>query len=301
MSSTPKYYRPSTKWDSDNPLLMLIIVQAMFFIGLNFIKSIYVFNRMDPDAFYRNIYYWSVLSADPEKFLMRPWTFITMQFSEVKLILVIGNLIWTWMFGFLIQDLVGGEKIFPVYMYSSFFAGFFFILITNVFQQDTVGYAYFSGVVPGILGLASAATTISPKYRIFPMIGGGIPLWIIALVYLLLNLSTSGGYLFLSTQLIGILVGFGFVRLMQQGIDPGVWMIKFYNTVVDFFTPGKKRQKQSKQQTFYESTGRKPFVKKPNLTQKRVDELLDKINQFGYDQLSEEEKNFLKQASKKDL
>jgi len=256
---------------------------------------------MDPEAFYRNIYYWSVLSADPEKLLTRPWTFITMQFSEVKLILVIGNLIWTWMFGFLIQDLVGGEKIFPVYIYSSFFAGFFFILITNVLQQDTVGYAYFSGVVPGILGLASAATTISPKYRIFPMIGGGIPLWVIALVYLLLNLSTSGGYLMISTQLVGILVGFGFVRLMQQGIDPGAWMIKCYTNVVDFFTPSKKKQKQSKQQTFYEASGRKPFVKKPNLTQKRVDELLDKINQFGYDQLSEEEKDFLKQASKKDL
>ena len=133
------------------------------------------------------------------------------------------------------------------------------------------------------------------------MIGGGIPLWVIALVYLLLNVSTSGGYLILSTQLIGLLVGFGFVRLMQQGIDPGGWMIKCYTIVVDFFTPSKKKQRQSKQQTFYDASGRKPFVKKPNLTQKRVDELLDKINQFGYDQLSDEEKDFLKQASKKDL
>jgi hypothetical protein len=32
-----------------------------------------------------------------------------------------------------------------------------------------------------------------------------------------------------------------------------------------------------------------------------VDELLDKINQFGYDQLTDEEKAFLQQASKKDL
>lgn len=301
MSTSPRYYRPSTKWDSENPLLMLIIVQAMFFVGLNFIKSIYTFNRMDPEAFYRNIYYWSVLSADPSTFLKRPWTFITMQFSEVKLILVIGNLIWTWMFGFLIQDLVGGEKIFPVYIYSSFFAGFVFILVTNIFQQETIGYTYFSGVVPGILGLASAATTISPKYRIFPMVGGGIPLWVIALIYVLLNLSTSAGYFAIIPALVGIFVGFGYVRLMQHGSDPGAWMIKFYAMVVDFFTPSKKRQKQPKQQTFYDVSGRQPYVKKPNLTQKRVDELLDKINQFGYDQLSDEEKDFLKQASKKDL
>ena len=55
------------------------------------------------------------------------------------------------------------------------------------------------------------------------------------------------------------------------------------------------------EQTFYDASGRKPFVKKKQLTQKRVDELLDKINQFGYDHLTEEERNFLKQASKKDL
>ena len=301
MAPTSRYYTPSTKWDSSNPLLMLIIVQAMFFVGLNFIKSIYTFSRLDTEAFYRNIYYWSVLSADHETFLTRPWTFFTMMFSEVKLIMVIGNLIWTWTFGFLIQDLVGGEKIFPVYIYSSFFAGLAFILVTNVFQTELVSYSFFNGVTTGILGLASAATTISPKYRIFPMLGGGIPLWIIALVYVLLNVSTSGGYYFIIPQLIALFVGFSFVRLMQNGHDAGSWMISFYSQIVNFLSPKKRKEKQSKHQSFYDTTGRQPFIKKANLTQKRVDELLDKINQFGYDHLTEEEKDFLKQASKKDL
>ncbi|MCE2757110.1 MAG: rhomboid family intramembrane serine protease [Bacteroidota bacterium] len=301
MATGPRYYTPSTKWDSSNPLLMMIIVQAMFFVSLNFIKSIYTFSRMDPEAFYRNIYYWSILSADPDKFLTRPWTFITMQFSEVKLIVVIGNLIWTWMFGYLIQDLVGGEKIFPIYIYSSLFAGCLFILSVNVFQREAVPNAFFTGIIPGILGLASAATTISPKYRIFPMVGGGIPLWVISLVYVLLNFSTAQGYFAMIPQLTGLLVGFGFVKLLQQGTDPGSWMIAFSNQIIHFFSPGKRKQKTSKQQSFYDSSGRKPFVKKPNLTQKRVDELLDKINQFGYDHLTDEEKAFLQQASKKDL
>jgi membrane associated rhomboid family serine protease len=301
MATGSRYYTPSTKWDSSNPLLMMIIVQAMFFVALNFIKSIYTFSRMDPEAFYRNIYYWSVLSADPDKFLTRPWTFITMQFSEVKLIVVIGNLIWTWMFGYLIQDLVGGDKIFPLFIYSSFIAGCTFILSVQIFQQEAAPYSFFSGVIPGILGLASAATTIAPTYRIFPMVGGGIPLWIISLVYVLLNVSTTQGYLPIIPQVTGLLVGFGYIRLLQQGTDPGSWMIAFYNKIVHFFSPGKRKQKTSRQQSFYEASGIKPFVKKPNLTQKRVDELLDKINQFGYDKLTDEEKTFLQQASKKDL
>ena len=280
---------------------MLIIVQAMFFVGLNFIKSIYTFSRMDPDAFFRNIYYWSVLSADPKQFLTRPWTFVTMQFSEVRLIMVISNLIWTWMFGFLIQDLVGGDKIFPVYIYSSVISGFIFILTVNIFQSEQTGISYFNGVISGVLGLSAAATTIAPKYRIFPMIGGGIPLWVISLVYVLLNLSTSSGYYALLPLFSALLVGFGYVRLMQNGNDPGIWMANFYNRSIDFFTPGKRKAKGIKQHSFYEQGSRKPFTKKPNLTQQRVDELLDKINQFGYDKLSNEEKDFLKQASKKDL
>jgi hypothetical protein len=156
-------------------------------------------------------------------------------------------------------------------------------------------------VIPGILGLASAATTIAPTYRIFPMVGGGIPLWIISLVYVLLNVSTTQGYLPIIPQVTGLLVGFGYIRLLQQGTDPGSWMIAFYNKIVHFFSPGKRKQKTSRQQSFYQASGIKPFVKKPNLTQKRVDELLDKINQFGYDKLTDEEKVFLQQASKKDL
>jgi hypothetical protein len=117
----------------------------------------------------------------------------------------------------------------------------------------------------------------------------------------LLNISTAQGYMAIIPQITGLIVGFVYVRMLQQGRDPGSWMINFYNQVIHFFSPGKKKQRTSKHQSFYDSSGRTPFVKTPNLTQKRVDELLDKINQFGYDQLTEEEKTFLKQASKKDL
>ena len=36
-----------------NPLVMLIILQIIFFILLNFIKSIYTFSSMQEEAFYR--------------------------------------------------------------------------------------------------------------------------------------------------------------------------------------------------------------------------------------------------------
>ena len=101
----------SNLFNTANPLVMLVVLQITFFILMNFLKSIYVFSRIPEEQFYRNIYHWFVMPADPMQFITRPWTLITMQFTEVKVILVISNLIWLWTFGYLIQDLIGNGKI----------------------------------------------------------------------------------------------------------------------------------------------------------------------------------------------
>ena len=165
-----------------NPLVMLVVLQITFFILMNFLKSIYVFSRIPEEQFYRNIYYWFVMPADPMQFITRPWTLITMQFTEVKVILIISNLIWLWTFGYLIQDLVGNDKIIPIYIFSATISGIAFLGAANIFYPGATQSIFFSGAVSGILGLAVSATTVSPQYRFFPMIGGGIPLWIIALI-----------------------------------------------------------------------------------------------------------------------
>ena len=67
------------------------------------------------------------------------------------------------------------------------------------------------------------------------------------------------------------------------------------------FNPEKRHQQQMEKQRLYYKAQKKPFVKTPHLTQSRIDDLLDKINQKGYHSLSDEEKEFLKKASTEDL
>ncbi|MBU6307012.1 MAG: rhomboid family intramembrane serine protease, partial [Bacteroidetes bacterium] len=64
------------------------------------------------------------------------------------------------------------------------------------------------------------------------------------------------------------------------------------------FNPEKPKQKKAgiKEIHFYKAT-RKPFDKKPRLTQERIDALLEKIHQKGMDSLTQEEKEFLERAS----
>ncbi|MEY4628618.1 MAG: hypothetical protein RLZZ595_944 [Bacteroidota bacterium] len=292
----------STIWNTANPLVMLIILNVLFFILLNFIKSVYTFTQLQPEAFYRNIYHWFILPADPMKLIGRPWTILTMQFTELKTIVVISNLIWLWTFGYLVQDLVGGDKLFPIYIYGAFFAGLAFFVTAQIAFPENTSSLFFNGPVAGILALAIAATTISPMYKFFPMIGGGIPLWIITIIYVALNgVALASSPLLVVPHLVAALSGFIFIKLLIRGNDGGRWMNSLFNTVTNVFSPKKNGTASIRTTSFYQQGKTKAFVKKNGITQERIDMILDKINQKGYENLSEDEKNILKKASKEGL
>jgi membrane associated rhomboid family serine protease len=292
----------STLWNTGNPLVMLIILNILFFILLNFIKSVYTFTQLQPEAFYRNIYHWFVLSAEPGKLLSRPWTLLTMQFSELKTIVVISNLIWLWTFGHLVQDLIGGDKLFPIYIYGAFVAGLSFFVTAQIAFPDNTASLFFNGPSAGILALAIAATTVSPTYKFFPMIGGGIPLWIITIVYVALNgVAFAASPLLMVPHFSAAVIGFVFIKLLMNGNDTGSWMNRLFSKLTNAFTPKKKGTASLRTTSFYQQGSTKAFIKKNGVTQERIDMILDKINQKGYENLTEEEKTILKKASKEDL
>ena len=149
------------------------------------------------------------------------------------------------------------------------------------------------------MAIAVATTFIAPRYRIFPMLAGGIPLWIITSIYVIIDLATlpvsnHGGHI---AHLAGALTGFLYMYFFQRGYDWGAWMNNFWDWFNNLFNPDKpKKRKLVKQELFYKS-GKQPFKKTPNVTEQKVNEILDKISQAGYDSLSEEEKELLKRAS----
>jgi DNA topoisomerase IB len=80
-------------------------------------------------------------------------------------------------------------------------------------------------------------------------------------------------------------------------------MNRLYDTVTNVFNPQKKmpRRNPVKEEVFYNTRGKQPFKKTTHVTQQKVDEILDKINQRGYDRLTDEEKELLRRASEEDL
>jgi hypothetical protein len=111
--------------------------------------------------------------------------------------------------------------------------------------------------------------------------------------------SANGGIAL--AHLTGALIGFVYIHQLRKGRDLGAWMTSFVHWVDDLFNPEKKhRADKRKEQLYYRST-KKPYTKTPLLTQQKLDAILDKINQHGYEMLTEEEKAFLKRASEEEL
>jgi hypothetical protein len=144
---------------------------------------------------------------------------------------------------------------------------------------------------------------MAPGYRIFPMINGGIPLWIVTMLFVVIDLATipynnPGGHL---AHLAGAGMGLLFVHQLRRGRDWGTWINAFFEWTNNLFNPAKPKRGQSpKTQLYYKSTVQ-PYKKTVHLTQQKVDEILEKIHQKGYHSLSEDEKDVLKRASQEDL
>ena len=285
-----------------NALVQLVIINAVFFAILKFIYVIYTLNSLNPAAYQSNVLNWLFLPANLDKLSSRPWTVLTFMFSDQHVFLFIGNMFWLWGFGYILQDLTGNRKLIPIYLYGGVAGALFFMLCFGLiprFQADA-SLAQLSGANASVIAVAVAVTTVAPDYRIFPMINGGVPLWILTVLYLVINFSTlsngdTGGYI---ASFAGGAAGFLFILRLRRGHDGSIWINQFFDWCNDLFNPDRKKKGRSpKDEFYYKVSGTQPFKKIPNVTQQRIDEILDKINQQGYRFLTDEEKEILKRAA----
>ncbi|HEU4470152.1 MAG TPA: rhomboid family intramembrane serine protease [Flavisolibacter sp.] len=292
-----------------NALVMLIAINLIVFVILAFIKVVYYFSEGGKglEAFNNGFLNWVTLPADLDKFKARPWTLFSYMFvhDTTRVWHIVGNMLWLWAFGYILQDLTGNRKLIPVFIYGALAGAFAYMLAFNVVNplRELMPNAEMMGASAGIMAIAIAATTLAPNYRIFTMLNGGIPIWVVTVIYLILDLAmipegNHGGHI---AHIAGGAMGFFFMVMLQRGRDMSLWMNNVYDWANDLFNPEKpKKGKVVKSQLFYKAKVQ-PFTKTPLVTQQRIDEILDKINQKGYNSLSEDEKEMLKRASKEDL
>ncbi len=277
----------------------------IIFVVLAFLYAVFHL-RYENAAEARHFYETKILSqfalpADFSKIAAKPWTILTHMFTHDSVWHLLGNMLWLWVFGYIFLDLTGNRKIIPLYIYGALGGALAFILAYNFLPglKQSLPVVQALGASAGVMAIAAGVTTISPGYRIFPMLFGGIPIWVLMVIYLIIDLagiplSNPGGHI---AHLMGALTGFLFIVSFRRGYDWSEWMNNFFDWFGNLFNPDKpKKGKNIKQELFYKSD-KQPYKKTPNITEQRVNEILDKINLKGYNTLTEEEKDILRRAS----
>lgn len=211
---------------------------------------------------------------------------------------LISNMIWLYSFGSVVQMMVGHKQVIPLFIYTLVAGGVMYALVQMIPTNFGVGYPQYLGPRAGLMGLAIASITLSPKYRFYFTEHFHVPLAAIVGFFVLISILSSQFALpDISLLAGGGFMGFAYIKLLQNGYRPGNWMYDLYEYMDNSFTPKEKKAiDKSYAQSFTPSYT--TSKSKTTITQRLIDDILDKINQNGYDALSKEEKEILLKAGK---
>jgi len=297
-----RYKKRMVLGQDGNSLVMLLAILVIVFCIFKFIYVCYHLAGLNVEAYRPNVFNWFALPADLSKLASRPWTLVTYMFMHDGVWHLLGNLMWLWAFGYILQDLAGNRKLVPIFLYGGLAGAVIYIASFNLFPvfAPSVNVSTLEGASAGVMAVAIATTTLAPDYRIFPMINGGISLWVLTVIFVIIDFASipggnGGGHI---AHLAGAAMGFLFVVQLRKGRDLSNPVNAFFDWTANLFNPEKKSwKKTARKDLYYNTRGTQPFKKVPNITQKRIDDILDKINQQGYRFLTEEEKDILKRAA----
>ena len=222
-----------------------------------------------------------VVEADLMSLIFKPWSLITYGFLHGSFSHLFWNMIMLFYFGNILVNYFGDKRLLNVFFNGILFGGIIYIISYNLFPVFTGVSSKMIGSSAGVMAILFYITSYNPNHtiRFFFL---NIKLLYIAVFLLLMDIiqipvENSGGHI---AHLGGALIGFLMFRSFK-GID-----------FVDIYTnlSTKKNNKKIKRNKTFSGS---------NFDQKKIDSILDKISESGYESLTKEEKNYLFKASNK--
>lgn len=294
-----------------NMITKLVVINFAVFVILKLVYLILGgFTLGNPNGLYSVGLYYLCIPASLTTLLWQPWTLVTHMFLHDAFWHLVNNLIGLYIFGSIVSDLIGDRRVLPLYLMGGLAGGVFFIISAQLGVLDTSGYAL--GASGAVMAMGGAALILAPDYRVPLLFLGAVKVKYIVLVLVLLDLTAiaghydSGGPI---AHIAGLILGCLFVYQLRDGKDWAESLNRLFRKATEAFNyktvSGNKSQRKKKPgamtATFVGKTKKAHHVSdEQDLSfQRQLDVILDKIKQTGYESLSQEEKDFLYEASQK--
>ena len=294
-----------------NMLTRIILVNIGVFVVAILAKLIMMPIGDGSGLAYQKLLRFFMVGSDWQHNLTHPWVFVTHMFLHVDFWHILWNMLLLYWFGRIVGDLLGDRRILPIYLLGGLAGGFTYFIMANLPTPWDFG-SYALGASAAFMAILVVAGKTAPDYNISMLFLGDVKLKYIVAVLFLLDLiglshnNNSGGSF---GHLGGALMGYVIAHQLQHGNDLTAPVNNVLNSITSFFknlfsekapgpkvaykNPNLKKQQRS-------GNGRPRSSSPEDLShQEKLDAILDKIKQSGYDSLSPSEKEFLFNASKK--
>ena len=230
------------------------------------------------------------LSSSAPALLRRPWTLVTYMFVHSGFLHLVFNMIVLYGAGVLCGRYLGTRKMGWIYFLSGIAGALMYLAVYNLFPVGRTSSGIVAGASAAVLGVLVAVAAYVPNQEMqlwfilkFNIKLKHLALLLIATDLLITLLSNAGGYI---AHLGGALCGLLFVVFQNVAAQR---RMKPRQKSKHAHKKKKKTQDQNAQRPLSDDE----YNRRRAMEQKKVDAILDKISQSGYDHLTREEKDFL--------
>lgn len=268
---------------SGNPVSLYIGINVIIFIATSLIALVSFFSGSKINI-YEVVRTYLALPAAFSSFPDRFYTVVTYMFFHADFFHILFNMIALFWFGQIFMNFLKTRQFHFIFWAGGLAGALVYLLGLNLIPvfNDSLAGASVIGSSAAVMAIIAATATLVPNYGIFLMFLGEVKIKYLAIAYFILDIlslgSANAGGSF--AHIGGAILGFVFIKGLQSGND---WSKIFEK---------KPKLKVVKN----EQPVKKPEFK--GVSQKEVDEILDKISKSGYDKLTAIEKEKLFKASK---
>ncbi len=266
----------------------------LYISGLNIVEKIILFNItvyllpfvLKTVLFLFNIkglsiVNWFTIDATLSEFILKPWSILTYGFIHGSFSHIFWNMLILYYFGNILKNIFGEKLILNLFLSGIVAGGLTYLISYNLFPVFKGVNSVMIGASAGVMSVLFFLAAYDPQYRI-RIIFFDIKILYIALFLFFYDiiqipLNNSGGHI---AHIGGALWGYYYSVKYNNGSD-------LVNSILSYL---KK------------NTNNKPSVKSKtdnkSFNQDKIDEILDKISDSGYDSLTKSEKEYLFKVGK---
>ena len=222
---------------------------------------------------------WFTIDADFGQLIFKPWSIITYGFLHGSFSHIFWNMVILYYFGKILNNLFGDKLLKKLYLSGIAVGGLTYVISYNIFPVfsgvESVMIGASAGVMSVLFYLASYSPQMGIRIFFFDIKIIYIALFLFFYDIIQIPLNNSGGHI---AHIGGAIWGYYYCISNNKGVD-------FYQSIFNILKTTKKNNSNIKQSN-------------NNFDQKKIDSILDKISDSGYDSLTKKEKEYLFKVGK---